>query len=295
MSFYSFKDNYQNSQSCDCNSTSTTTVPCGQVAEKPCSLQYEDLFLSDCIIYDGDDNPCYGIKNGDSVKKVFEIIFNKLEGQDCDCNFGNAVISPVIPSSNSLCINIMTNSNNICDNVTNQSITSGIVINGKVSYQFIYNGLDYIIKWSNSLNRWEIFLGTNANVPVAYLNSNTTYPIGPLAPNISWISNTAFNSLTYVNTRQSCPEQICVNIANETFEFNSYYDTFYNNDYKHAYVSCTGNYNIKWNPFLMSYELFTGSTKIATTSVNNLETSNYINWVILNENIPFIKSKKGIC
>lgn len=294
MSCYSSEHNCQNPQPCDCNCTSTTTVACQAVAEKPCSVLYDELFLSDCIIYDGPDNSCYGVKNGDSVKKVFEIIFNKLQGQDCDCNFGNAVISPITDDPNTLCINIMTDSSNICQNVVNQSITSGVVINGKVSYQFIYQGKDYIIKWSNTSNRWEIFLGNNLSVPLAYLNSNTTYPIGPLAPNISWISNTALSTLTYVSTRESCPQPICVSIYEENIQFNSYYDTVYNNIYKHAYVSCTGNYTIKWNPFMLVYELFDGITKIATTTVGDLETTGYINWLPVGEMSP-IKSKKGIC
>lgn len=299
MSSYSFKHNYQNSQSCDCNSTSTTTIPCGQIAEKPCITLCDDVYASDCIIYDGDDNLCYGIKNGDTIKKVFEIIFNKLQGVDCDCNFGNAVITFITDAPNTLCINIMTNSNNICQNVVNQSITSGIIINGKQSYQFAYQGDNYIIKWSDTANRWEIYKETNMIVYLAYLNSNAASPIGPLSANqigssLSWIANTSLNNQAYITTRETCPQKICVSINGVNIQFNSYYDTVYNNIYKHAYVSCTGNYTIKWNAFMLMYELFDGVTKIATTVVGDLETTGYINWLSVGEISP-IKSKKGTC
>jgi hypothetical protein len=58
---------------CDCNCKTTTTT-CYPVAEKPCVKTCDNIFLTDCIIYDGNDYECYGVKKGDKVYGINTIL-----------------------------------------------------------------------------------------------------------------------------------------------------------------------------------------------------------------------------
>lgn len=56
----------------DCTTTSTTTaIPC--IGEK-----CDELYLCDCIIYNGPDLACYGVFNGDNLCKILQIAASNL-------------------------------------------------------------------------------------------------------------------------------------------------------------------------------------------------------------------------
>lgn len=84
--------NCNNTNICDCDCRATTTTTCYELPPAPCVTLCEDLFYSECIIYDGPDLDCYGVSNGDSLKKIFEIIITQLVGTNCSCDFGNPLI-----------------------------------------------------------------------------------------------------------------------------------------------------------------------------------------------------------
>jgi hypothetical protein len=318
MSCNNCNNNCSNSGSCNCNCTTTTT--CSPVAEKPCITICSDIYATECIIYDGEDNECYGVKNGDNIKDIIDNIITKLAGQNCDCEFGDAIINLVTTTTSStttispynVCITIYDELN--C-NFTNQEITSGSFINGKESYSFTYNATGYIIKWSIVENRWEIYLQSNLSLYLAYLESDSQHPIGPLKGGLttngelSWISDSSVDSILFT-TRESCPEQLCGTFVDEggfiELNFKSQYDTLGNvpsqpTILKHYYIGCVDQnvYEIKWNLFANRYELYSGSTLLAYTLQQDLEQLSEINWTFNPDEIgtPFygFKTKVGAC
>jgi hypothetical protein len=304
---------------------------------------------AECIIYTGIDIPCYGIKNGDSIKTILDIIFDKLNVDDCSCTFGTAIAQVILPITTTttiaptttttsstttsttsstttttttappqpLCFSIVGESLYECS-TENKSILPGVVINGKVSYSFEYDGSDYLIKWSIVNDRWELFNITNDPLEViSYLNSNSTYPIGPLdVTNVLNPSSLVWKRPVevvenYVVTRTSCPQILCFEIESEGDTVNvqllSYYDTLDNlpsspistKPYYLSPCSETPNiFTIMWNSFTNVYELYDGSDKIAYSNVQNIETVSYLNWIIYPEfatSIASVKSKIGFC
>jgi len=86
-----------NGDSCNCNCITTTTT-CYPVAEKPCIKICDDIYPLECIIYDGEDNECYGVYKGDTIKDILIKIIYSLVEEDCSCEYGDATIEPDITS-----------------------------------------------------------------------------------------------------------------------------------------------------------------------------------------------------
>jgi hypothetical protein len=316
---------------CKCGCKTTTTTTCAPVAEKPCITVCDDIFFSECIVYDGPDLTCYGINNGDTIKEILNVILEKLNAFDCSCTYGAAIIQNVTTTTStippttttttqqppSLCFSIVGEGWYEC--VTeNKSISPGAIINGKVSYSFNYQGDDFIIKWSITNNRWQLFnLSSNPTVVISYLESNSNYPIGPLdVNNISNPSSLVWKRPSevqenYVITRNSCPQPLCFTIdteaATDVVSFISYYDTLDNSpaspvSTKPYYLSPCSipgfQYTVKWNAFTNVYELFYLTDKIAYANASNIETINYLNWNIFPAfavDFSSISSKIGYC
>jgi len=210
-----------NNESCNCNCTTTTT--CSSVAEKPCVTICSDIYASECNIYEGEDNDCFGVKKGDKVKDIINNIIIKLAGNNCSCEYGTATINLITTTTSStstttttteppysLCITIYEENN--C-NFAPKEITAGSFINGKETYTFTYNSINYIIKWSIVDERWELFLTSNFAFPIAYLEQDVLHPIAPLKgdlsthPELSW-KMYGIDSIL-VTTRTCCPENLC--------------------------------------------------------------------------------------
>jgi hypothetical protein len=299
---------------------------------------------AECIIYSGIDIPCYGIKNGDSVKTILDIIFDKLNVDNCSCTFGTA-IAQVIPTTTTTTVPTTTTSSTTTSSTTttstttqppqplcfsivgeslyecsteNKSILPGIVINGKVSYSFEYDGDNFLIKWSIVNNRWELFnISSDPSEVISYLTSNSIYPIGPLdVTNVSNPSSFVWKKPVeaqenYVVTRTSCPEPLCFEIDDEGgvifVSMTSYYDTLDSVpslpvSTKPYYLSPCAEapniFTIMYNSFTNVYELYNGSDKIAYSNVQDIETISYLNWIIYPAfvgSIVSIKSKIGLC
>lgn len=313
------EDSCLNADPCNCNCTTTTT--CSPVAEQPCIVICDDLYATECIIYDGEDNACHDIKKGDKVKDIINKIINKILPNNCSCEYGNASINLVTTTSsttstttipvNSLCFTLYSNLNCNFEPIT---ITSGPFINGKESYSFTINSTDYIIKWSIVEDRWELY-STAITDYLAYLESDSLSPIAPLMGNMttnkpnSWISNGSIDSI-YFTTRKCCPQDLCgtVLIDGDTFNitFKSPYDTLASLpsqpvNLKHYYIGCVSTtdpeiYQIKWNIFTGRYEMYLNDTFIAHTLLLDLEIVNEINW-IPNPSLDYIsiKTKIGSC
>jgi len=84
-------DKCLNAQPCDCNCITTTTT-CIPVAEQPCIKFCDDLFDTACVIYDGEDNECYGVYKGDTIKEILTKIIYSIIEEDCTCQYDNATI-----------------------------------------------------------------------------------------------------------------------------------------------------------------------------------------------------------
>lgn len=304
---------------CDCNCTTTTT--CSPVAEKPCIVICDDLYATECIIYDGEDNICHDIKKGDKVKDIINKIINKILPNNCSCEYGNATINLVTTTSsttstttipvNSLCFTLYSTLN--C-NFEPTTITSGPFINGKESYSFTINSTNYIIKWSIIEDRWELY-STIITDYLAYLESDSLSPIAPLMGNMttnkpnSWISNGSIDSI-YFTTRKCCPQDLCgtVEIEGGSFDvtFKSPYDILASLpsqpiNLKHYYKGCFDQdiYEIKWNIFTNRYEMYYNGLFVAHTLQSYLDQTNEITWIIDPGSFgtPFygLKTKTGAC
>jgi len=302
---------------CDCNCTTTTT--CSPVAEQPCITICSDIYASECIIYDGEDNECYGVKKGDTIKDIIDKIIAKITPDNCSCQYGSAIIdfittttststttsTTTIPQNN-LCFTLYQENN--C-NFTVQEIISGAFVNGKESYSFTYNSIDYTIRWSIVDERWELYLATYLAFPLAYLESDSEHPIAPLKgdiltqPELSWTMYGVDSIL--VTTRECCPEELCVLYTTKDdssqVTIKSQYDTIASLPsqplvLKHSYIGCIVTprevFKIEWNIFTGKYELTASNgDPVGYTLEENLETTDYINWIITAPLDPFVTFK----
>lgn len=317
---------------CNCGCKVTTTTTCIPVAEKPC-ITYcgdEDLF-SDCIIYDGPTFSCYGINTGDPIRKILDIIIEKINLYASSCSYGNTsiieritttttTIAPTTTTSTTtsppvaLCFSTAGEAGFSCFNENKQLIPTSTIINGKVSYSV--EGTDLIIKWSIINNRWELYSTLDLTDLIAYLETSENSPVGPLLAvndnplNLVWQYPPDYLNIIVI-TRFNCPLPLCVTItnsidANGLYQLKSFYDTLDNYPSssittKPFYFSCalTGpSILIKWNSFTDNYELYIDDIKVAYSNTSNIETINQLTWTTL----PFteysdavIKSKLGDC
>lgn len=308
---------------CDCNCTTTTT--CSDVAQQPCITICSDIYASECIIYDGEDNECYGVKKGDTIKDIIDKIIAKITPDNCSCQYGSAIIDFITTTTSTSTTTSTTTipQNNLCFtlyqendcNFTVQEITSGAFVNGKESYYFTYNSFNYVIRWSIADERWELYLANNFAFPLAYLAVDSEYPVGPLKadiftqPELSW-KMYGVDSI-FVTTRECCPEELCATFTSKDIEpnegqiiFKSQYDTLANLPsqsiiLKHYYIGCLNQdiFEIKWNIFTNRYELYFNQMVVAYTLQFDLETNFDLNWnIIYDDNLLLtFKTKAGTC
>lgn len=321
-----------NENKCNCQCVTSTTTTCTENYPIPCiDVCSGDYFDTSCIIYDGPDFNCYGLKNGDSLKDILNLILEKLNLSDCSCDFGPSISQLIttttssttstttLPPPPALCFNFVSEEvgqelTYSCSTV-NKLINPGTIINGKYSYSFTYGAFDYIIKWSFVENRWELYnTSLNPDLFVAYLESTSSYPLGPLEPDssilpsLTWVSSDSGPFL--VVTRNNCPANICVEIETEqstdTITFISFYNTLdtypvgttSTNPIYFSYCEVTQPpvYSIKFNSFTNVYELYEGLNKVAFASQTGFETTSYLNWVILpSYSSQYISIKSRIC
>jgi hypothetical protein len=314
-------------QDCSCKKTTTTTT-CIPVYSPPCDNACDEIQLTDCVIYTGPNIECYGISNGDNITDVLVTIFNKLNIQNCTTtttaapttttttippttttttiptttttttppttttttSIPTTTTSTTAPVPIDLCFLI--NSVDACSAPTYLTIEPSItLINGKHYYEFTYEGVDYKISWSSATNRWELVAVSLGNSLVAYLNTNTPFPIGDLIN--SWF---VFET-SIITTRVSCPQPICLSIDEGlTITLYSSYNTadtvqapFINRPY---YKYCGDDeYNVRWNAFTNRYELFIGSLLVAyLVSTNPVGT-----WVTIYPGLGIVTSVYGEC
>jgi hypothetical protein len=308
MSCYNCLDN-----PCGCNKTTTTTT-CRPPLPPPCPEDVcDEILFPECIIYNGEDLDCYGIKKGDNVKDILNTIFEKLNILDCSCDFGPVITqafysqttttttnSPTtstttIPLPNSICFKLSEEVSGLeCPNVIDPiTINSGATIDGKFSYTFTFEGVNYTIKWSSVQNRWELYdLTVPANpVLVAHLSQNTPYPLGSLKT--SWVFEDGYEGLLI--TRVSCVSPICITITltedplDDEIIFTLYpvYDILDNipassSILKPVFINCNEDIKVQWNAFTNIYEIFVNGSKVGFTYSSNGVSDE---WIILPNSI----------
>jgi hypothetical protein len=301
---------------CDCCCKTTTTTTCRPPLPPPCTDVCDEITYPECIIYNGEDLDCYGIKKGDNVKDILNIIFEKLNVLDCNCDF-NSVITQVyypdpttttsttstttlapttttstttLPVANSICFKYSENTSGLeCpDYIDFITINSGAIVDGKLSYSFEFEGVDYIIKWSSAEERWELYDVTVPASPVlvATLSQDTQYPLGSLKT--SWVFEDGYEGL--IITRASCISPICVTftvtedpldqISSTVYPVYDILDNFPSSTstLKPVFIDCNENVKIEWNAFTNIYEIFVEGYKIGFTYISS-GISNQ--WVIL--------------
>lgn len=171
--------------------TTTTTEPC---VGEPC----DELYNDECVIYNGPDLTCYGIKNGYTLTDIIEVIAAHLPS-----------CAPV-----EICFTIATES---VGDGESSCVTqpSAALWNGRVYYQPLAGDdcstpLGYVY-WSGT--RWEYANGLGGgNEFYAYLPIPSEYPItspaGPwivVNPKVTMVSSTGGACPTTTTTTTSFP------------------------------------------------------------------------------------------
>lgn len=323
---------------CDCCCKTTTTTTCTPPPPPPCPEDVcDEILFPECIVYNGEDLDCYGIKKGDNVKDILNIIFEKLNVLDCSCDFGPVVTqvfypdtttttttiftsttttststtttsTTTLPPANSLCFKLSEEISGLeCPNVIDPiTINSGAGVDGKLSYTFEFEGVDYIIKWSSTEDRWELYDVTVPASPelVATLSQDTQYPLGSLKT--SWVFEDGYEGL--IITRTSCVSPICITITitedpldQIIFTLYPVYDILDNlpassSVLKPVFINCNEDIKVQWNSFTDIYEIFVNDFKVGFTYSSNGVSNN---WIILPnsvfDNLVGIETISGEC
>jgi hypothetical protein len=267
-----------------------------------CTNVCDEVVNLECIVYTGEDNDCYGIKNGDSVASILQLIFEKVSGINCSCDFGSAIFVDISTTTTTTTIPT-TSTTTVLDqslcfvlgSVIEQMPEEGFetititpaptLINNRIYYQFNFGSNTYRIFWDGS--KWVLILTSNPFTNLAVLNSNIPVPIGDLYT--SW--EILVEAFSFVTTRTTCTSPIYVNTKqssnpdidfNKCYKFYSYWNTTSSLGNKPEYIAIpdvlpTGK--VRWNSFTNVYEFFEAypTNKIAfTTSANAINS----NWVI---------------
>jgi phage antirepressor YoqD-like protein len=149
-------------------------------------------------------------------------------------------------------------------------------------------GVDYIIKWSSTENKWKLYDVTVPASPVlvATLSQDTQYPLGSLKT--SWVFEDGYEGL--IITRASCISPICVTFTVTEDPLDQISNTLYpvydildnlpssTSVLKPVFIDCNESVKIEWNSFTNIYEIFVEGYKIGFTYISS-GISNQ--WVIL--------------
>lgn len=235
-----------NTNPCNCGCKSTTTTTCMPVSPEPCYDLCDEVIVSDCVIYDGPNLDCYGIKNGDSVKSIFKIIFDKLNVTNCSCSFTSVIANwvPAIPPTTTTSTSTSTTTSTSTSTSTSSSTST---------------------------------TSSTTTVPPTTSTSSTSTSTSTSSTSTSTSTSSTSSSTTSTTTQRSLPS-ICLSYTHSSFGPASFtldspldivdntgtpfIKPYYNN------VSLTP-LALKWNVLFDTYELVNTVTNQAIAYTNN--------------------------
>ncbi len=161
----------------DCSCTEETTIlECQEIADKPCEYECDgETHSLNCVYYDGEDNECFDIENGEDIPSVINKIITKLKSLICPspkCTYGTSIIRPAEILTKTICVKIQTNSIlNTMDftysyyNIDNVNSSYSIAQNPT----YISSNTFMSIEWNPIKNIYEMFDGSEK---IAYTNKS---------------------------------------------------------------------------------------------------------------------------